>query len=50
MSGKWWRRAPPEERVVAAERSGHRTLAATVRHQGLHLGRDATTRAEGVRR
>ncbi|MFJ8109326.1 FUSC family protein [Streptomyces sp. NPDC096132] len=48
--GEWWRRALPEERVVAAEQSGHRTLAATVRHQGLLLGRDATTRAEGVRR
>lgn len=49
-SGEWWWRALPEERVVAAERSGHRTLAATVRHQGLLLGRDATTEAEGVRR
>ncbi|WP_460062005.1 FUSC family protein [Streptomyces sp. YKOK-I1] len=49
-SGEWWRRALPEERVMAAERSGHRTLAATVRHRGLPPGRDATTRAEGVRR
>ncbi|GGU99720.1 FUSC family protein [Streptomyces filipinensis] len=34
-SGEWWQRALPEERVVLAERSGHRTLAATVRRQGL---------------
>ncbi|MEU5044879.1 FUSC family protein [Streptomyces griseorubiginosus] len=31
-SGEWWQRALPQERVVHAERSGHRTLAATVRH------------------
>ncbi|MEU1511231.1 FUSC family protein [Streptomyces sp. NPDC005811] len=49
-SGEWRRRALPEDRVMAAERSGHRTLAATVRHRGLPPGRDATTRAEGVRR
>ncbi|MGW3173539.1 FUSC family protein [Streptomyces sp. NPDC001153] len=34
-SGEWWQRALPEERVVLAEQSGHRTLAATVRRQGL---------------
>ncbi|MEU6668386.1 FUSC family protein [Streptomyces sp. NPDC046727] len=34
-SGEWWQRALPEERVVLTERSGHRTLAATVRRQGL---------------
>ncbi|AOR35884.1 hypothetical protein BFF78_36800 [Streptomyces fodineus] len=33
-SGEWWQRALPEERVVRAEQSGHRTLAAAVRHQG----------------
>ncbi|MFJ9037519.1 FUSC family protein [Streptomyces sp. NPDC102406] len=32
-AGEWWQRALPEERVLAAERSGHRTLAATVRRQ-----------------
>ncbi|MER6526952.1 FUSC family protein [Streptomyces sp. NPDC001508] len=37
-SGEWWQRALPQERVVLAERSGHRTLAATVRHQGPHAG------------
>ncbi|MFI7500859.1 FUSC family protein [Streptomyces sp. NPDC049687] len=42
-SGEWWRRALPEERVVAAEQSGHRTLAATARRQGLLLDEDATT-------
>ncbi|WP_309029882.1 FUSC family protein [Streptomyces alfalfae] len=30
-AGEWWQRALPEQRVVAAERAGHRTLAATVR-------------------
>lgn len=33
-SGEWWPRTPPRERVVLAEQSGHRTLAAGVRHQG----------------
>ncbi|WP_327312880.1 FUSC family protein [Streptomyces sp. NBC_01235] len=49
-SGEWWQRTLPEERVVTAEQSGHRTLAATVRRQGLLLDRDASTKAEGVRR
>ncbi|MFG2792514.1 FUSC family protein [Streptomyces sp. NPDC048419] len=44
-SGEWWQRALPQERVVRAEQAGHRTLAATVRHQGLHLSGEA----EGVR-
>ncbi|MFF3412429.1 FUSC family protein [Streptomyces sp. NPDC002742] len=35
-AGEWWRRALPEERVTRAEQAGHRTLAATVRSQGLH--------------
>ncbi|WP_406165839.1 FUSC family protein [Streptomyces sp. NBC_00996] len=34
--GEWWQRALPEERVMRAEQAGHRTLAATVRRQGLH--------------
>ncbi|ROP54825.1 FUSC family protein [Streptomyces sp. PanSC9] len=33
--GEWWQRALPEDRVVLTEQSGHRTLAATVRAQGL---------------
>ncbi|MEV6180015.1 FUSC family protein [Streptomyces sp. NPDC052015] len=49
-SGEWWQRALPEERVVAAEQSGHRTLAATVRRQGLLPARHTSTKAEGVRR
>ncbi len=42
-SGEWWQRALPHERVVLAEQSGHRTLAATVRRQGPHLGLDRHT-------
>ncbi|MCS0600939.1 FUSC family protein [Streptomyces sp. LP11] len=34
-AGEWWQRALPEERVVLTEQAGHRTLAATVRHQDL---------------
>ncbi|MEU0255040.1 FUSC family protein [Streptomyces sp. NPDC006184] len=34
-AGEWWQRALPEDRVVLTEQSGHRTLAATVRRQGL---------------
>ncbi|GAB7102317.1 FUSC family protein [Streptomyces phaeofaciens JCM 4814] len=49
-SGEWWQRALPEERVVTAERSAHRTLAATVRRQGLHPARNTHARAEDVRR
>ncbi|WP_406328000.1 FUSC family protein [Streptomyces sp. NBC_00203] len=35
-AGEWWQRALPEERVMRSEQAGHRTLAATVRRQGLH--------------
>ncbi|MET7377288.1 FUSC family protein [Streptomyces sp. NPDC005526] len=44
-SGEWWQRALPHERVVLTEQSGHRTLAATARRQGLHTraGTDMTT-------
>nr|WSY56840.1 FUSC family protein [Streptomyces sp. NBC_00886] len=52
-SGEWWQRALPQERVVLAERSGHRTLAATVRRQGPHpwgtADRRTGTNTEGVR-
>ncbi len=48
-AGEWWQRALPEERVVTAEQSAHRTLAATVRRQGLHLA-PTHARAEDVRR
>ncbi|GAA3799330.1 FUSC family protein [Streptomyces phyllanthi] len=39
-AGEWWQRSLPEERVVRAERAGHRTLAATVRRQGRHVAED----------
>ncbi|MFF9815569.1 FUSC family protein [Streptomyces sp. NPDC014006] len=48
-SGEWWQRALPHDRVVLAEQAGHRTLAATVRRQGLTLDRDDNARAEDVR-
>ncbi|GAB2852265.1 FUSC family protein [Streptomyces deserti] len=55
-AGEWWQRALPQERVVLAEQSGHRTLAATVRRQGLLPERQgllpdqgADTRTEDVR-
>ncbi|MDQ1043281.1 FUSC family protein [Streptomyces sp. V4I2] len=48
-SGEWWQRALPHERVVLAEQSGHRTLAATVRRQGLHLDRRTDETTEDVR-
>ncbi|WP_326701003.1 FUSC family protein [Streptomyces sp. NBC_01754] len=34
-AGEWWQRALPEEDMLAAERAGHRTLAATARRQAL---------------
>ncbi|KOG39786.1 FUSC family protein [Streptomyces resistomycificus] len=48
-SGEWWQRALPHERVVLAEQSGHRTLAATVRRQGLHLDLPTDQATEDVR-
>jgi uncharacterized membrane protein YccC len=49
-SGEWWQRALPEERVVLVEQSGHRTLAATVRRQGLApLAQDTGTTTEDAR-
>ncbi|MFE6666207.1 FUSC family protein [Streptomyces sp. NPDC057697] len=33
-AGEWWQRALPQERVLAAERAGHRTLAATATRRG----------------
>ncbi|MYU23315.1 FUSC family protein [Streptomyces sp. SID8352] len=46
-AGEWRQRAVPEERVVLAERSGHRTLAATVRRRAARP--DRGTRTEDVR-
>ncbi|MGW0812960.1 FUSC family protein [Streptomyces viridiviolaceus] len=48
-AGEWWQRALPHERVVLAEQSGHRTLAATVRRQAARVDRDTDTRTEDVR-
>ncbi|TWV49303.1 FUSC family protein [Streptomyces misionensis] len=49
-SGEWWQRALPEDRVVLVEQSGHRTLAATVRRQGLApRQQDAGTTTEDIR-
>ncbi|MET9394072.1 FUSC family protein [Streptomyces sp. NPDC006624] len=42
-AGEWWQRALPQERVVLAEQSGHRTLAATARRQGLLPDRSPDT-------
>ncbi|MGI5396325.1 FUSC family protein [Streptomyces sp. CA-251251] len=48
-AGEWWGRALPQERVVLAEQSGHRTLAATVRRQAARADRETGTRVEDVR-
>ncbi|MCC8481783.1 FUSC family protein [Streptomyces globisporus] len=32
-AGEWWQRALPEQRLLAAERAGHRTLAATAQRR-----------------
>ncbi|RPK88619.1 hypothetical protein EES46_16975 [Streptomyces sp. ADI98-10] len=33
-AGEWWQRALPEQRLLAAEQAGHRTLAATAQRRG----------------
>ncbi|AMW08933.1 hypothetical protein A4E84_05140 [Streptomyces qaidamensis] len=48
-AGEWWQRALPQERVVLVEQSGHRTLAATARRQGLLPDRDPATETEDAR-
>ncbi|MEU6913936.1 FUSC family protein [Streptomyces olindensis] len=48
-AGEWWQRALPQERVVLAEQSGHRTLAATARRQGLLPDQDTATETEDAR-
>ncbi|MFF3643311.1 FUSC family protein [Streptomyces sp. NPDC002564] len=48
-AGEWWQHALPEQRVLAAERAGHRTLAATVRRRSGENGqakRPATAAAD----
>ncbi|MFC9927506.1 FUSC family protein [Streptomyces sp. NPDC127190] len=47
-AGEWWQRALPTERVVRTEQSGHRTLAATVRRQGLVPQDHAPVQARAV--
>ncbi|MGW0613746.1 FUSC family protein [Streptomyces sp. NPDC002788] len=48
-AGEWWQRALPQERVVLTEQSGHRTLAATARRQGLLPDRSAGMETEDTR-
>ncbi|MEV4789823.1 FUSC family protein [Streptomyces tuirus] len=48
-AGEWRQRALPQERVVLAEQSGHRTLAATARRQGLLPDRDPASETEDAR-
>ncbi|RZU18227.1 FUSC family protein [Streptomyces sp. BK239] len=51
-AGEWWQRALPEERVMAVEQAGHRTLAATARRQKLLARtavRDTSAEAEATR-
>ncbi|MGW5036791.1 FUSC family protein [Streptomyces parvulus] len=48
-AGEWWGRALPQERVVLAEQSGHRTLAAAVRRRAARPELDTSARAEDVR-
>ncbi|GGX01762.1 FUSC family protein [Streptomyces lomondensis] len=48
-AGEWWQRALPRERVVLTEQSGHRTLAATARRQGLLPDQGAATETEDAR-
>lgn len=47
-AGEWWQRALPEERLLAAERAGHRTLAATARRRGPDGGTTSTARAPSI--
>ncbi|CAL9633904.1 FUSC family protein [Streptomyces sp. Tu 3180] len=48
-AGEWRQRALPQERVVLAEQAAHRTLAATVRRQGLLPDPGTSTHTEDVR-
>ncbi|WP_081238763.1 FUSC family protein [Streptomyces viridosporus] len=48
-AGEWWQRALPQERVVLAEQAAHRTLAATVRRQGLLPDPGTSTHTEDAR-
>jgi uncharacterized membrane protein YccC len=48
-AGEWWQRSLPQERVVLAERNGHRTLAATVRGRTTRAHQDTGSTTEDVR-
>ncbi|GGR06677.1 FUSC family protein [Streptomyces griseomycini] len=48
-AGEWRQRALPRERVVLAEQAAHRTLATTVRRQGLLPDPGTSTHTEDVR-
>ncbi len=41
-AGEWWQRALPEQRLLAVERAGHRTLAATAHRRGSVDGTTST--------
>ncbi|WP_078939446.1 FUSC family protein [Streptomyces sp. NRRL F-2295] len=44
-AGEWWQRALPEQRLLAVERAGHRTLAATAHRRGSVDGTTSTAHA-----
>ncbi|WP_435172393.1 FUSC family protein [Actinacidiphila sp. bgisy145] len=48
-AGEWWQAPLPEQDVLALQRSGHRTLAETVRAQGLGNGGAAADGGGGGR-
>ncbi|MFJ2954900.1 FUSC family protein [Streptomyces sp. NPDC087270] len=47
-AGEWWQSPLPEQEVLDVERDGHRTLAETVRAQGLVQGLEAGGTATGT--
>ncbi|MEW1631893.1 FUSC family protein [Streptomyces sp. NPDC089173] len=48
-AGEWWQRALPEQELLAAERAGHRTLAATAQRLGPSARAPRTRRGEVAR-
>ncbi|MET9927120.1 MULTISPECIES: hypothetical protein [unclassified Streptomyces] len=48
-AGEWWQRALPEQELLAAERAGHRTLAATAQRLGPPARAPRTRRGEVAR-
>ncbi|MDQ0988162.1 FUSC family protein [Streptomyces sp. V2I9] len=47
-AGEWWQRALPEQRLLAAELAGHRTLAATARRRGSGASTASTPTAPSI--